>query len=399
MLWTKKRTEQLTAAQRATLQAVCEKWDRVGLSTAPADREEAERGVVELYQAVGLKAPRKFIWFKSFKGWGKDEYPGATPDFEDPLRGLVNVVWEGGNGIRRFFTAPAVHSVEAVIAESVYSQWSMDEIHTYRGLEHHRNFSRPISYGQDDTAIMAFAEFFAKASDVELHKGFSSLVRIISSCGYCVPGEDPELVLLYDRPVAIHLDDRRRPHCLDGPAIRYRDGFKVYAIHGVPVPMEYIKTPAEQIDLRKVLREENAEVRTAVISKIGLTRLLASVERKERYIERVCPHCGGQIPKRDTKRKKEHGAVVVSKANGNSLIEFTFGRRNRRSGADSSGPEKFRALHLTWQDKTGSKETILPVPRTKQQFGRDRPDDIDDCEQVRRWTLSWPKDVEILTET
>jgi len=38
-------------------------------------------------------------------------------------------------------------------------------------------------------------------------------------------------------------------------------------------------------------------------------------------------------------------------------------------------------------------------PRTRRQFGQDCPDNINDCEQVRRWTLGWPKDVEILAET
>ncbi len=64
-----------------------------------------------------------------------------------------------------------------------------------------------------------------------------------------------------------------------------------------------------------------------------------------------------------------------------------------------NGGSWLRVLHLAWQDKTGLKETILPVPRTKRQFGRDCPDNINDCEQVRRWTLGWPKDVEILAET
>jgi len=48
-------------------------------------------------------------------------------------------------------------------------------------------------------------------------------------------------------------------------------------------------------------------------------------------------------------------AVVLSRANGNSLIEFRLGKRNRRPSAHSSGPVRLRALHLTWQDKTGSK--------------------------------------------
>ena len=49
-------------------------------------------------------------------------------------------------------------------------------------------------------------------------------------------------------------------------------------------------------------------------------------------------------------------------------------------------------LSLPWQDKTGEKETMLPVPRLARQFGEDCPDNVNDCEQVRRWTLGWPKE-------
>lgn len=43
-------------------------------------------------------------------------------------------------------------------------------------------------------------------------------------------------------------------------------------------------------------------------------------------------------------------------------------------------------------DKTGSKETIIPVPHRKSYFGTDIPEDSDDCQQVRRWTLGWPRE-------
>jgi hypothetical protein len=54
---------------------------------------------------------------------------------------------------------------------------------------------------------------------------------------------------------------------------------------------------------------------------------------------------------------------------------------------------------VTWRDKTGDKETILPVPRLARQFGEDCPEDVNDCEQVRRWTLGWPKEAIAVAET
>jgi hypothetical protein len=101
------------------------------------------------------------------------------------------------------------------------------------------------------------------------------------------------------------------------------------------------------------------EVRAALIAKIGLLRLL-----------------------RTTKHR------VISKRKGHSLVEFTF---PGWSWSEDKEPHavptlRFRALHLTWRDKTGPKETILPVSRTQREFGNDRPTNIDSCEQVGRWT-------------
>jgi hypothetical protein len=57
-----------------------------------------------------------------------------------------------------------------------------------------------------------------------------------------------------------------------------------------------------------------------------------------------------------------------------SLIEFRI-----------KGVQFLRALHIRWQDKTGQKETVIPVPSRRSEFGPDCPEDIDNCEQVRRW--------------
>jgi hypothetical protein len=54
-----------------------------------------------------------------------------------------------------------------------------------------------------------------------------------------------------------------------------------------------------------------------------------------------------------------------------------------------------RALRL----KTGAKETMLSVLRRAAQFGEDCPDNINDCEQVRRWTLGWAREAIAVAET
>jgi hypothetical protein len=156
--------------------------------------------------------------------------------------------------------------------------------------------------------------------------------------------------------------------CEDGPALQYRDGYKYYAIHGVPVPEKYIETPADQIDFADIAKEENSAVRMALIQKFGFRRLMDTVKYRR-----------------------------ISEANGNALIEFKI-----PSPGESRWQNRhlnFRVLHVTWQDKTGDKETVIPVPRLARHFGDECPENVNDCEQVRRWTLGWPKEAIAVAET
>ena len=99
----------------------------------------------------------------------------------------------------------------------------------------------------------------------------------------------------------------------------------------------------------------------AVISKIGFARML------------------GKLP---------HKQIGRGVAEGNFLIEFNIGNGNL-----------VRALHLRWITKDGVEQTVLPVPRTKEQFGQDAPGNINDFEQVRRWTMGIGMDAEIVAES
>ncbi|MDE2103699.1 MAG: hypothetical protein KGL39_41055 [Patescibacteria group bacterium] len=44
-----------------------------------------------------------------------------------------------------------------------------------------------------------------------------------------------DIAIVADRPVMIQCDEQGKPHCDDGPAIRYADGWEVWMQHGVRV--------------------------------------------------------------------------------------------------------------------------------------------------------------------
>jgi len=74
-------------------------------------------------------------------------------------------------------------------------------------------------------------------------------------------------------------DDRQRLHCETGPAVEFRDGWKIYVWHGVRVPESIIEHP-ETITAQQIMSESNAEIRRAMMYMYGLDRCLVDLGAK-----------------------------------------------------------------------------------------------------------------------
>ncbi|MFC4059707.1 DUF6745 domain-containing protein [Planomonospora corallina] len=88
------------------------------------------------------------------------------------------------------------------------------------------------------------------------------------SCGPWWPRQD--VCVVSERPVAVHTevwgdDGEVRLHRPDGPALRYADGWELYAWHGTDVPSWVITDPG----VRRIEREPDVEVRRCAIERIG----------------------------------------------------------------------------------------------------------------------------------
>ena len=219
-------------------------------------------------------------------------------------------------------------------------------------------------YGSHDANWLGFFEFFKQELNFEICDKLTPLMKLAEHCGWWWPFKGA--VILTEKPNSIHRDQENRLHSMTEAALSYPDGWRVYAIHGVRVPEKYILTPADKINPEEVMKESNAEIRMAVIRKCGFAHFKNNLKHK-----------------------------VISASNGNELIEFEL------EGA------KVRGLKVSWLDKHSFKETILPVARTKSEFeewafqmGVDFiPDDIDDCEQVRKFTVKMRPSESFLIET
>jgi hypothetical protein len=99
----------------------------------------------------------------------------------------------------------------------------------------------------------------------------SAVIDVCEACGWC--WFYPDIAIVSDRPAFVRLDASGRLHAEDGPAVAYRDGFSIHALHGIRVNRRLIERPS-QIDAADVDNEPNIEVRRTLIEKIGRRRYL-----------------------------------------------------------------------------------------------------------------------------
>ena len=81
------------------------------------------------------------------------------------------------------------------------------------------------------------------------------------------------VVFVCRQPILHSVDERWRIHNESEAAMKYADGFAVYAWHGVLVDEDVITAP-EQITVEKIETMRNIEVRRVLIERYGLTRYL-----------------------------------------------------------------------------------------------------------------------------
>jgi hypothetical protein len=78
------------------------------------------------------------------------------------------------------------------------------------------------------------------------------------------------VVILTERPTALHRDVQGRLHHVDGPAMAYGDGTAIHAWHGTRVPPDLL----DGWPMERILAEPNQEVRRCAIEAVGWDRFV-----------------------------------------------------------------------------------------------------------------------------
>jgi hypothetical protein len=82
-----------------------------------------------------------------------------------------------------------------------------------------------------------------------------------------------ELVFAWRRPVAIRLDERKRLHCYDQPAVEFPDGYSICSWHGVLVSRQLVDHP-NLLTVQCIQTTTNTELRRVLIDRYGPAKYL-----------------------------------------------------------------------------------------------------------------------------
>ena len=149
------------------------------------------------------------------------------------------------------------------------------------------------------------------------------LIELAKYCGWWSPYKN--MAILQHRHCELHRDERGRLHSPSGMAVKYRDGWGVYAWHGVRVPAQIIENP-QSITAQSIRDENNQEVRRIMMERYGWDKWLK--ETKSVLLDRhPDPRVGELWQFKDT----DGTAIKVLRArNGTPEYDTLFGKETYR---------------------------------------------------------------------
>ena len=292
--------EALTAEQAAALDRYRARWLAIRHSTAPCDRDAAEQGIQLAYQAAGLEAPDRFVWCDSPVGlFGRARRASACdganvksavidrPRRQARLRlrkRLRKRVWAQ---VER-----AVNPDDALLAPVIdLIEEATGTAHDGRSLLGRLLSARPLSWPNMLALLMGrYGPRYSAAGPNELswlgiHEYARSVLGlknetapllglwlVAANAGWLLPHQ--HTCWLSERPRVLHGDAAGRLHHASGPALRFADGWSVFAWKGVEVPSWMIEQP-ERISLAAIDAETNVQLRRCMIEIMTPQRYVA----------------------------------------------------------------------------------------------------------------------------
>ena len=257
---------ELTPEQKGQAVLYAEKWRNIGLSTEPANRAEAEKGIQLAYQMAGYQPPKDILWFDS--PYAMCQYRRDMTDAHLCIPIIYDVIRQVKDHLEQKINAQAYANILSIITTIALRDNGMPRFF----VEGELLLTFPIAVSKvtrQQHDILALCPFDYSRHELQLVTETDPILGcmiIALSAGWWSPSLDT--CLISERPQYIYQDSNRLFHCEDGLAIGYPDGWGVYMWHGVRVP-EYVIMRPHEITPDKIMNEQNAEVARAMLERYG----------------------------------------------------------------------------------------------------------------------------------
>ncbi|WP_424530280.1 DUF6745 domain-containing protein [Sphaerisporangium viridialbum] len=268
----------LTVEHEALVAAVGDQWLRVGISTAPVDRDRAEEAVRGVYRAVGLEPPRRMVWAGSPLGAFSAAAPSRPIDpdrfpFEDRLRADVEqrLLARLGAGLWDRLRG----QLRSLLWDQLWNRLRGQLRGQVLGRLRDRISSEPCFYVWGALGVWGDAYWIAlytcalRVALLDADERLDALAEVTRLVGWWFPLDGT--AVLCERPLLVRRDRDHRLHCATGPALAWPDGDALYAWHGTRVPAWVVTAPTADA----VHAEDDPEVRRCAIESLGWDRYVA----------------------------------------------------------------------------------------------------------------------------
>ncbi|MEU0783927.1 DUF6745 domain-containing protein [Streptomyces sp. NPDC006173] len=258
-------------------------WRTAATRTGAGDRTAAEDGVRLAYRQAGLDAPARIVWVRSpheavriLMGAAPAEGAGLGDTGPSMRETVVGRPWaaardrahrqlgpEGWSGHWRA-TGAALWESTRTLTERVRSGIVEDLATDRREESRIRLLLLDATLGQHDAPWLSAFD----SDDTDPLAGIAAVAR---NAGWWWPYE--KVAVISERPLSLHRDEAGRLDRGDGPALRYGDGFALYAWRGMPVPATFLDE-LTALTPERIRGEENAELRRVMLEHYGYDRYL-----------------------------------------------------------------------------------------------------------------------------
>ena len=253
--------ERMTPEQARELIPFREEQRRRALSTETIDCTSAIAAVNRLYEAGGCEKPRLVLFFTSpamclLARGVLMRLSALRSQLESQLRSQL------GSQLESQLESQLWSQLESQLWSQLSSQlWSQLSSQLVNGDLHQELWF----IGGWDRFWLAFYEFARRIGmklAPKLTAHFDAYQEYADTCG--VAYFYPQVAFVSDRPERISFDSARRLHADDGPALKFRDGYSVYAWKGMRVDASLIEKRHE-ITTDQIKAERNAEQRRVLM--------------------------------------------------------------------------------------------------------------------------------------